>query len=240
MHKVKKCILIFFIIALSILCFARVVKLNELKNQKNGLIASKALIDSFVKEIEKSTFSCLKAKDKFYAKNYDVKKSIDVISQRLILDNVLIKLRSSNNLQIIEEIKIQTNRESKIYQFIEELFFELPGMVQFKRINISPGDKGKLVAIIQLHIFMPEECPGLATINHMRQSYHVDSIRLFERAKTHKLFCTIPNSKAYINGSWFQIGDPIDGFKLMGVEQNSIEIQDDSGHKTTIKFGAVW
>jgi hypothetical protein len=240
MHKIKKRILIFLIIALSILCFAKVVKLNELKNQKDCLINSKALIDSFAKEIEKSTFSCPKAKEKFFAKNCDIKKSIDVISKKLILDNVLIKLHSSNNLQTIEEIKIQTNRENKIYQFIEELFFELPGMVQFKRIEILPSNNGKLIAMIQFHIFIPKKCPNLTVINYTRQNHSIDSIRLFEKVKTHKLLCTIPTSKAYIDDSWFQIGDPIDSFCLMRVEQNFIEIQDDSHHKISIELGATW
>jgi hypothetical protein len=197
-------------------------------------------MDDFVQEIQKFSFPCLKTKEKLFAKNYNLKESIETISRKLNLRNVLIKLHSLHAAPTIEEVKIQTNREDKIYKFIEELFFELPGIVQFESIKIFPTDKKDLMAIIQFKVSIPEECPNLITLNPSDRTNAATSIRLFGKAKTHKLFCTIHNSKAYIDDGWFQVGARTDDFELKDVGPNYIEVQDDTGRKIRVKLGTTW
>jgi hypothetical protein len=47
-------------------------------------------------------------------------------------------------------------------------------------------------------------------------------------------------SKAYIDDSWFQVGDGVDGYRITNVNQNSIEIQGENGETTLIKLGRSW
>ena len=223
---------------LCVLCSIKIVRLVELENKKIHLIELKALIDNFALEIQKTSFSSLKAKEILFVGSVDLKKSIEKISQKLNLNNVLTKLHSIYNPHDMNEIKIQASHENEIYKFVEDLFFELPGVVQFKNVKVVPIAKENLAALIQFKIFMPEECPGLISVKPSDRSFDITSIELFGKVKRHKLFCTIYNLKAYIDSSWIQIGDCIDDFKLTNVKQNSIELQSDSGRKIAIKLGA--
>lgn len=224
-------------VVLSVLCAVKMVKLNELEVRKSYLAMSKTSIEDFAQEIQNFSFPCLKTKEKLFPSNKDLKKNLETISKKLSINNVLIKF---NVPMDSVEIKIQTNQESKIYKFIEELFFELPGIVQFKSIKIFPMNKKNLAALIQFKIFFPEKCSGLLDINPIPRNSSFASIRLLEKVKAHKLFCTIYNLRAYIDNSWFQIGDDIDDFRLIAVKQNSIEIEDQTGHKVQVKLGTTW
>ncbi|MDR1982587.1 MAG: hypothetical protein LBQ08_02200 [Holosporaceae bacterium] len=239
MHKVKEYVLVFLIALLSIWGGIKIVELIELKNQKNHLMEWKNSVDEFVKEVKTCSVLCFKSGEKIFSKNVELEKSIERISRKFNIKKTLIKRNSSNE---IEEIKILTGQEKRIYQFIEGLFFELPGISQFKSIKIFPVDDKNLAAVIQLKIFKFNECSDLIFINPSARSYDPGSINLFgmDKANLHKLFCTISNSQAYIDDSWFQKGDSIDNYRVVDIDQNSIKVQEDNGKITLINLGSSW
>ncbi|MDR2158058.1 MAG: hypothetical protein LBO02_01935 [Holosporaceae bacterium] len=237
MHKIKASVLIFFTVLLSVLCAVKIAEFQEVEDQRNRLIASRNHIDELAKQIKKYSFSYLKSKELIFTPNPNLVKSIEKISKSL--KKVLIKRNPAENT---EEIKIFTQRESEIYEFIEKLLFELPGVVQFQSIRLFQSDDENFSAVVRFKVVTFDERLHLIFLNPTVRSRDLKSINFFGigEVKLHKLFCTICNSKAYIDNLWFRIGDRIDDCELAGVHQNFIEIKDDVGAITRIKLGACW
>ncbi|MDR0631771.1 MAG: hypothetical protein LBF54_00795 [Holosporaceae bacterium] len=238
MHKATlRNVFVCLIIITGILCFVKVVELGDLENQKNELIKLKSSIDDFAKKIGKSSFSCLKSKEKIFDRGDDQKKFIEQIARKLNVKKVSVKRNSTNE---IEEIKILTDQEKKIYAFIDGLIFESSGMVQINSVRLFPADRNNLTGIIKFKTHLFDKNPNLISINPSRRNYSISSINLFGKVKLHKLLATVHNAKAYVNDSWFEIGDKIDDYRLVHVDQNFIEIQEDDGLKIQVKLGGQW
>jgi hypothetical protein len=233
MHKIKTRLLIFLIITLGVFCIVKISELKELEERENRLKEFKNSVDDFAKKIKNHSFSYLKSKKKLFAKKDDLKKSIEKISRKLSVEKISLK-----SFAAFEEIRIFASQENEIYKFIEEALFEIPGIIQFVSITFSPTDKEDVCAIIKFRVFEFSDCPGIISISPT--SRNRGSIDLFGKKKTHNLFCTIDNSRAYIDGSWFQIGDRIDDCELTSVAQNFIELQKEDSSKIQIKLGASW
>ncbi|MDR1236165.1 MAG: hypothetical protein LBJ96_04110 [Holosporaceae bacterium] len=235
MHKIRIYVLLFFIITLIVLCIFKAADLVELKNREEYLAELQININNLAREIEKTSFNCLKSKEKLFAPKSDVKKDIEKFAKKLNLKKVLIKRDSTQNLG---EVKIFTNREQEIYNFINELFFELPGIVHFKSIKLSPVSKEEIAAFIQFSSATIAEPENLIFLKTADKKY--DSINLFKKTKIHQLFCAINALKVYIDDSWFKIGDRIDDCIIEDIGQNFIHLRKDSGDKICVKLGSRW
>jgi hypothetical protein len=217
-----------------VLIVVKISELNELAEREARLREFKNSVANFVKEIKTRPFSYLKSEKKIFAKNQDLKKVVERISRKLQLKKVSIKRSSARESK---EIKIAANQEGKIYNFIKETLLETPGVTQFKTITFLPT-KNEIVATLQFKILTFSEPSGIISIKPTDRKF--GKINLFNQKKSRRLFCAIDNSKAYVNDSWFQIGDPIGDYRLINVDQNSIEIQGDNGLTTRIKLGDAW
>ncbi|MDR2781433.1 MAG: hypothetical protein LBB21_03185 [Holosporaceae bacterium] len=233
MHKIRICIPFFLITILSILCISKISNLIDLENQKECLIESRNQINKLVREIKINTPKHLKSKEKLFSSSDDMKKCIKEITKELCLKKILIKCDSTGT-----EIKILANQEQKIYYFIDKLFFELPGLIYFKSIKLLITDKGDVAAVIQFTSTIIKELPNISSINVTNRKY--DRINLFKKTKQHQLFCTISDSKAYIDDSWFSVEDHIDDYIIKTIKQNFIEIQKDTERQIFIKLGSTW
>ncbi|MDR1334383.1 MAG: hypothetical protein LBJ71_04135 [Holosporaceae bacterium] len=235
MHKVRIGIPIFMIMLLGGFGTLGMLELIELKNRKDYLEELRNRINNFAEEIKKTSFNSLKSKEKLFAKKGDEKKCLEKIAQKLNFKKVLIKHNISQN---IEEVKVLAPQEQEIYKFLNELFFELPGIVHFKSIKISPAAGGDISAIIQFTTTAVEEHPHLIFFRKSEEKYNV--IDFFKKVKTHKLFCVIAGSRAYIDNFWFGIGDNLGDGLLETIGSNFIEIQKEGGSRTRIKLGDKW
>jgi hypothetical protein len=221
------------------LCGARILELGRLESQKDHLMELRNSVNEFMQEIKIHSILCPKPKEKIFSKDNNLEQLIEKISRRSNVQKTLIKRNFNNG---IEEIKIFINQEKSIYEFIEGLLFDLPGITQFKSIRIFSTDNKSLVAIIQPKFFTFQGETSLIFIDPPARNCTVKSIDLFgmNKAKLHKLFCTIGNSKAYIDDSWVQVGDGMDGYRIMNINQNSIGIQGEDGETTIVKLGESW
>jgi hypothetical protein len=235
MHKVRIGIPIFLITILGTFGVLETMELIDLKNRKEYLEELRNHIDNFAKEIKKTSFNSLKSQEKLFASPVDIKKNLEEIAQKLNFKKVLIKHDISQN---IGEIKILALNEQEIYKFLNELFFELPGVVHFKSIKISPTAADDIAAIIRFTSTQLEKLPHLIFLKEINKKY--DVIHLFRKVKTHNLFCTIGDSKAYIDNFWFRIGDDIGDGILKNVGTNFIEVQKQDGSIARLKLGSQW
>jgi hypothetical protein len=211
-----------------------VIVLCDLQELRKRLSDSQKAIEIFLKKIE--TLPYLKSTKKIFNTKIDPKQVIEKISGRLKVHKTLVKQGSS-----IEEIKILSKQEDVVYRFIEDLLFELPGIIQFESIKISKNNK-ELSATIQLKAFQLLNVRDFVNIDSSDEKSDTSSIKLFfsDEKRKHNLLCTLEKAKAYINNSWFQLGDAIEDRRLIGIYQNYIELQRSNGDKTIIKLGEMW
>ncbi|MDR1551112.1 MAG: hypothetical protein LBS14_00280 [Holosporaceae bacterium] len=232
MHKIIICRAGILALLLSVI-LAKIIELEDLHDQKEALKIQLAEVRNFSREIRYIPY--LKSKDRIFVKNYDLKTEVGKISKKLNIQKILIK-----HLSDCEEIRIKTASEKMIYTFLEELFFDLPGFVQFTNLNICPTEKNWLIATIQLRI-IPCDLESLITIPPSAAHLRPNSfITLFGWTQRHKLFGIVNNSKAYIDNAWLSIGDPVDNYRISSIGSHTITIQDDTGKTTTVKLGHTW
>ncbi|MDR2106990.1 MAG: hypothetical protein LBO73_00485 [Holosporaceae bacterium] len=237
MHR-KIGILILLTVLLGILCAVKTAELEETGSRKNHLIRMKKSAESLANEVKKFRFTVLKSPKKLFAKNPDVKKTAEKIGKKLGVGKVLIKNNTDRNFA---EIKVSADEESKVCEFIRTLFFELPGIVDFRSVKFFPSG-GSICATATFKILTVEECPGLVFRMAPHPKPDLKSLNMFglKKIRPHRLLCTIDNCGAYIGDSWFRVGDSIDGQRLTAVFPNSVEIQTDDRRKIRVGLGENW
>jgi len=226
MYKIKFGILCI----LTVLCSLKIFRLNELEDQKQSLVNFQESVKKFDQKME--LFQCQKSKEKLFSKDTDLKKIIEAIYKKLKMKKVLVKCNTIN------EVKILADREKKIYKFIDDLFLELPGIVKFESIKISKNKNNDIAAIIQFKISYLPECQNIIDITPHTKTYNIKN--MFEMKRPHRLLCIIRGAKAYIDNSWFSVGDQIDDYKITDIDQNFLELQDDNACRRVIELGENW
>jgi hypothetical protein len=214
------------------LCATKIVELEELKDQKNHLITIQDSINRLIKKIKNHSF----LQKKNFDQNFDLRREVEKISKAVKVKKVSLK---RNPIGGIEEIKFSANKEKSIYEFISRLMIELPGVVQFRSIKFFLSDKNNINTVIQFKILTSGERFVKYLYNtNCNYNYDIPPIRLFEKRKLHKLFCTIQNEKAYLDNSWFKVGDMIDDYELISIQQDFIEIQEKKDSRKRIQLGS--
>jgi hypothetical protein len=218
---------------------------TDLNKQKDKLIKQMDDTNKLVSDIKSASFPALQFKNKIFSDNTDIKKLVEQISRKLLIKNILLKENTSvHENEKILETKFTVLKEKQIYEFIDALYRELAGIVKFESIKIIKSNEKQLSVKILCKIFMIDKDIAINSIEITRggnRHNNVKSLNFFvlEKATLHTLFCIINNSKAYIDDSWFRIGDKIEDYKITGIYSNFIEIQNDN-QKSIIKLGSSW
>jgi hypothetical protein len=229
---------IFLTVLLVLLCVLKTAEFEETRNRKNRLIMFRKSAEALAREIKTHPFSPLKSPRKLFEKNLDLRKTAEKICRKLGTEKALIRRSGAQN---IGEIKISADDEGKIYEFIRRLFFELPGAVRLRSVKFLPSG-GIVSAIIAFEVSAVEKCPGLVLQKAPRRKADLGSLNLFgiKKSGSHKLLCIADDSGAYIDDSWFRVGDFVGGRRLTEIFPNAVEIKGEGPSKIRIGLGESW
>jgi hypothetical protein len=216
---------------------------NELSDQESELEKHHKKTIELADIIHQNPFDYLKSKDDIFNKDTNVESVIEKISKKFLIEKILFKIspNASSNEKIIE-MKFNASAEEQIYKFINALYYELPGIAKFESIKIAKLNEQELSIKIVCRTFSCDESiKNFVSICDSNGHDNMRSINLFAIKKTlsHKLFCVINNSKAYIDNSWFGIGETIGEGKIVDISEDSIKIQCDN-NTINVKLGHSW
>jgi hypothetical protein len=246
MHKNKITVICtsFTILTLCLLCFIKFLELDYLKNRKNLLAKKARSMTELANTICETQWDELKSKEKIFSRKVNIKNFVERIVKKFSLQRVLFKMNNESNAgEKVLEIKFNVSDENFIYKFLDTLWYESAGVVGFESIKITRSNSNELFVKIKCKIFFFNEKETERSIEIIDPKHMVDvkSINLFNlrKSKEHHLLGILGNSGAYIDNTWYGVGDKIGDWKVLNIYQNSIEIQLNN-RKSTIKLGSSW
>lgn len=176
--------------------------------------------------------ACYKTNERLFS-SAEIKKELRRILLESHVDNVKIKKLARD----IMEIKFQSDMESSVYNCIENLYTQLPGIVSFESIKIRPISGDKIAAICKMKVYRLDIDENDITIdisNNLRKQ-----VNLFATKDRYKLTGVVEDQSACVNSRWYKLGDSIDEFQIVKIRHSCIELQQGSS-QLIIPIGGVW
>ncbi|MDR2765981.1 MAG: hypothetical protein LBB63_00765 [Holosporaceae bacterium] len=215
------------------------MQFNELRERKQILSEKNAAMEELAEAVRAIPTDDLKSADKIFASDADHKVFLKKTAGRFALNKVFFRINPDGRV----EVKFNSFAEGQIFAFIDALWRESGGLVKFESIKMAKAPEGDLAVKLNYLIVSIDKKIDRHRV-HLSETKcrrSPESIDLFGVAatKTHNLSCILDNSRAYVNGSWYGVGDKIDGWKILSIRQNFIEIQSEN-KKLSPRLGASW
>lgn len=230
MRQNKLAIIISLIIAGLILngwCFLKYKEVLSAKRDKLETASRMQLVACDCEQL-----SCCKTKERLFSRA-EMKKELRRILLESHVDNVKIKRLARDIL----EIKFQSDEESNIYNCVENLYAQLPGIVNFVSIKIRPLNDDKIAAICKMKVYRPDIDKNDIAIDISNNSR--EHVNLFATKEHYKLTGVVEDQSACVNSKWYKIGDLIDEFQIVKIHHSCIELKQGRS-QLIIPIGGVW
>lgn len=248
--KIKTIFVLGLTIISLIFAYSKIIELCHVRQQKAHYINQNKSIHNLCRDINFIKNNYLKSGDKIVQKSSDIKKTIGDIAKKLSIQKVFIKKNTNNNIahgyfkSEKVQIRISISQETQLYKFVQDLYSELNGIVQFETINVTQHNGKELLADITTNIFSINN-DSIRKQIHIRQgnsTKSMSSLNLFnmDTKKQHKLFCVIDDAKAYIDKKWFIAGDYINDTKIIKIDKRGIEVSSEDVTNKYIAVGDTW
>ncbi len=238
-------IITFATIVAFVLCFHEANKLSEFQQQKNFLSEKNAEHIKLAKEISENCIELSKPVEKVFCEKSHSKEVIKKFIQEFSKDKILLKhSQSSNAFGEIEklELKFTSLSERKIYEFLQNFYFEINGLVFFDLVNITKKSDGKYAVEISCKIVRySKKFEKYVRVKNLQSKIPIKNyLHIFKiNREKYTLDGIIKNAVAFINRCSKKVGDEIGEYELVQIAENSITLKS-RNFKNVIFIGESW
>ncbi|MDR1361588.1 MAG: hypothetical protein LBJ16_00030 [Holosporaceae bacterium] len=156
------------------------------------------------------------------------------IAQSIAIGEVFFRESSINNdtpdsASRIMEIKFSAVSEQQIYDFLDAICKQCPGIIEFQQLEIIKKNDSELLVKIKC-VFHTIDKKILEIVSvPPKEKHRVAPFHIFQSARrtetlSHSLHCAIANTKAFVDDRWLTLKDHIGDFKIIKINHNSIEL----------------
>ena len=238
-------IFLFVTIGTVIFCVRESEKLSEFQQVKNFLSKQNSDYIKLAKEISKNHGKLSKSSEKIFGEKSNSKEVIEKFIRKFSSDKILLKHNQKFNVfgEIEElEFKFTSPNEKNIYEFLQNIYFEINGLLLFDNVTIAKNPDGKYAAEISCKVIRyAKKFEKYLRIKNQQSKIQIKNwLHVFQITREkYTLDGILQDSVAFVNRANKKVGDEIGEYELTKIDKSSITIKR-RNFKKVIFLGESW